>query len=687
MSKLLVPHSDLNEFVALPAAAREEVRFWLRLCGELEQAGNKTRAVASLAAQFAHRQGVSVPTIWRHYSAWRAARGDWRAVINRKRIGKCGPSKMLADAFRAYCERNQRASAPAWRQLMRDLSEGRPVSNFDGDWRTVWSRVHPTEPIPDKCPWNEIHPPPGCAYKTLMRVCGLTEFEKAASRVGMAAARDHILPVLTTRVGLAAGQYFQFDDKWFDLEVNFEGQARGIRPLEFCCYDVFSASKVAYVVRPRLVADSGKRQNLNEREFRYLVADLLINKGFHRDGCTLIVEHGTAAIRADMQRRLEEISDGKIRVERSGILDQQVHAGMFPGSTGGNFHMKALCESLHGSDHNNLAALPGQVGRDMKDAAVTPEQYSKLTAYNQAMIAAMATLPAERRAQLMFPLLPFTQFVRVIEDIYCRMDWRSNHSLEGWQEAGLMISEFRLGEGSNWFPMDSLLAMDAGQRAAIDSFLRANHQHMRVRRLSPREVWMRGQAELTRLSKLHLPEILGMEDAREVRVASNGLVEFEDRYLGPQTHIFFGTVTTPDGFMQSLAKGRAYLAHTTPMAPDEMWVTDKSSGALLGIARRYDRARRGDIAATHQLMGLQAHDRAQQADVVAQRHQDEIASKAHMLAHNQLVLAGAPITQAELVSADRARNTRGDLEDGFGAEVPEPTPITSEPEEDIEKIF
>ena len=54
-------------------------------------------------------------------------------------------------------------------------------------------QIFPDAKIPDRCPWGIDNPPPGWSYANLQRQAGLTEFERRASRQGLASAMDCVL--------------------------------------------------------------------------------------------------------------------------------------------------------------------------------------------------------------------------------------------------------------------------------------------------------------------------------------------------------------------------------------------------------------------------------------------------------------------------------------------------------------
>jgi hypothetical protein len=658
-ASLPIPREQISDYMRLPAAVRQGLTLTLDVLREIDESGSKAAAIRDAAARYGHVRGCSEQSLERKYYRWLRCGRDWRAAIDRARAPvRWAKAGAVANAYKKYCEENQRCSREAWRAMVRDLHAGKALFGV-GTWADVWSEQRPEDPLPAVCPQDWV--PDGWTYENLQKRHKLTRWEATASRVGLGAAREFLPPVLTTRVGLLCGQIYQFDDMWHDAEVNFDGQARGLRPLEFCAYDVASASKIAWGLRPQLVnEETGKRDRLKEREFRFLLVHVLCDVGWHKGGCRLMVEHGTAAIRAELEKQIARLTGGTVTVDRSGILGEQVQAGMWPGRGGGNFRFKALVESGHSLSHNLLAAAPGQVGKD-RDSA--PEQMAGMTRYNADLLKAAAALAPERAALLMLPLLPFGQYAGIVNEAYERMDWRAWHNLEGWEQAGWMVSEYRLGEESNWFSQTKLLAMPADQRAAVTAYLGSAPEMMRVRRLSPREVWMRGQGELSRLPWCVVPELLGQDDGAVMRVGDDGMIAFEDRYLGPGRHVYHGAVETPEGFVQTLCRGREYLLHVSPYRPESVIVSDRDSGAVLGMAARYERAPAFDRGAVLRLAGKQAHAAKMLAEPVQARHQDAAAARAAMAAHNEAVLAGVPMRAGEVAAAERVLGVQGRIEE------------------------
>lgn len=644
------------QIALLSASHRADINALHEAMVQIDRARRAQRReiIEQISASFNGKLGFSAKSLYRKYRTWRAAGRTTSALINRAAQRGLVKRHPVSHCYKTYCERNQRSSRAAWRAMISDLISGASLPHGVGTWRNVYRTERGIAAvIPDRCPYTHSAPPIGWTYGHLQHSAGLSRFESTAARVGMQAARSSVLPVLTTRVGMHLGQYLQFDDKWHDVKVNFPGQKAAIRPLEFVCRDVLSTFAFARGIRPRIVdEETGRAKNLNEREMRFMAVHVLTEVGVYREGSTWIVEHGTSAFSDDDFARVNRIAPGLIRPERSGILSEQVHRGMWSGSQGGNFRLKAALESAHNLEHNELAALPGQIGRNRDNS---PESTAHLDAYNTALLRAAAKLSPERRALLRWPLLPFSQYVEIAMDIYDRIEDCYQRDLEGWSQCGFETAEYRLGEGSHWFPMSSLDGMDSAQRGAIEAFLAANPQHTAVRNMTAREVRNKFASDLTTLPLYCVPDILRREDGLAVRVYHDGTIQFRERYIGDGLHVFHGTVVTPTGYHQRLSPGADYWAFITPYQPDKLFVTDISSGAILGIAPRYDRAPRYEIDAVRSLMGQQAHDRAEKSTDVRGRHQDEADQRAALIAHNDAVMAGAPVTSAERAAAAAAR--------------------------------
>jgi hypothetical protein len=676
--ELTNPSSDIEYFASLPSKVRQEVNLWTEVCGRIDKAKNKSVAIAEESNKLGHQRGFSGASIRRKYYAWKKT--GWLAFIDQAKLTKQSSTHDIAEHFKSYCENNQRSSKAGYREMMRDFRAGKYFEDV-GTWRDVWENENPDVAVPHNCPsdWT----PKGWTYRNLMRCAGLTAYEVTASRIGRGAARDFLPSVYSTRAGLKPGSIYQFDDMWHDARVNFLGHNnKARRPIELACLDVYSASRVAYGIKPRLEdIETGKLKNLTEGDMRMLLAHVLINIGYRKDGTQLVVEHGTAAVGGELETMLTQMTGGAVTIKRSGIISDQIHKGLFLGQGRGNFKLKAALESQHALMHSEAASIVGQMGKDRDHS---PEQQYGMQQYNAQLIKAAAALPAERAQLLRYPFLPFDQYVSVIGDLYNTLDWRTDHNLEGWEAEGLIASEFRMSLTSDeWIPMDELFKGDEPVSPLVMEALDKIPGLCRTRKLSPREAWNRGKDELVQLPKAAMPLLLGPKLATSCTVHHDGLIKYHNREYGPgEFHYHARDVKGPDGFLVNLKPGQKYSVHINPFNLDECFVSDPDNGAFIGLAMRWKTVRKDDTEALNHQVGKQMHVEAELRKPLAIRGQKAIKAKADMHDHNAKVFRGDAVTPDEIEREERDLGTEISEEEMAAvlAHRPEPTYQFSEEE-------
>lgn len=613
---------------------RVEAIRWHEIVTRIDGAAVKLSEIERIVAEGIASRG----TVIRRYYAWR--KEGAAALVDKRRLRKPGERSQWLQAYLRYTEDDQRTSLGGWRRMMADLRAGVVIEGI-GDWQAVWAAEHPRRAIPECCPAGWV--PAGAAYSTLQRAARnlpSRQFSLAINRQGMQAAKPYVLPVLRSRLGLAPGQIYEFDDKWHDVEVLFDGQTKPVRALEFAGYDVASAYKIACSIRPRITESDGRRDSLKEREFRWLLAHVLTDIGIHRDGCRIVLEHGTTAIREKHEQQIKStpVVGALLTFERSGILSEQVHAGMCRGDGGGNFRMKALCEQSHRRDHDSMAYLPGQVGLS---PARRPESHAALVRYHEMLMKAAAKLPERTRALLDIGMLTWEQYTSAYHTIQARLADDHEHALEGWDPETRTVVEWRMSDTSGeWHSVDDLLQMDEDQRQAVSAFLSAHPACKRARPMSRREAWSTGQDDLIRAPLQEMPMLLTPADARPAHVGRDGLIRFRDKYLGRDDQLYHAQIESRRGYQQALPPGKELLMYYTPFHTGHIWLIDPADGRMLGMAPRFDRAPRYDQAAILAAAGRQNADLARKILPIRGRHQTAAEQRARMMGHNADVLAG-----------------------------------------------
>lgn len=657
---------DSSLWFGLPADVRAATGRWIEALEPVMAAPHGK--IGPLLESAALRMGTSVKTVRRMYDFARKGRTvkkggvcrGWQALVDWRKVNAA--TDTLPEAFIQFwkylVEKEQRKTKPAWRKLIHM-------------WRDTDAPIPGYETRPEAA-LNGI--PDGWSYTNLLRYQP-DHFERAVARQGRSAAAKYRSLVWTTRVGLEAGQFYTFDDLEHDLKVNFVGVNRkALRPLELCALDLFSACKVRYGVKPMLENDDGSKAKLKERDMRFLLAALLTNAGYRRGGTTLLVEHGTAAVRGDLEQLLFDATGGAIKVQRSGIEGAPALHGWYEGRGKGNFRLKAALESQHSLVHNETAALPGQMGLS-RDAA--PEELHGRDKANALLVEACKTLAPDRAALLRFPFIEFVRFREILEAIYMAINSRTEHDLEGWEAAGLLTQEFRLHlSDKRWLPAAHLDQVTAEQRTSVMALIE-RPGYTRCRKLSPLEVWNMGRRNLVQLPWHVVPSILTKELSDERKVGKDGLFTFEARELGPDVHRYLARARNTDGREVLLDRNETYLTFVNPFDPRGMIVCDADE-AFIGVAPRLDVARRIDPEEIARSIVRAAHEEALRLEPYRARHAVDVAEKASEETINASVLSGSPVSESER-AADRARrraiaaaDPAALLDDSEAEEVPVP---------------
>lgn len=631
MNTSLIPSSELAQFMQLPADVRGDVQAWLN------ELFSVTKPIQRSLASVAARMGVSLKTARRKYDEWRKGRNGypprhWRCLVNLAKAPEC-PQSALSPEFIEYwkslCERNGRKCAPAYREFVRQFKSGVLVPGID-----------PT------LPRHQI--PAGYSYDNLNRHKP-TKFEMTAARIGRSAAAVFRPKLFTTRREMAVGQRYIFDDMWHDFKIGMVGQRRSLRLLQLHAHDLFAACQFARGLKPRIENPDGTSVGLRENEMLFLVSHVLSEFGFHPDGVVLLVEHGTAAIREDLERVLFDLSNGKIVVDRSGIEGASAFAGQYAGRGKGNFRFKAALESLGNLIHNetaNMLQFPGQTGSNSR--LNLPEELHGRDRHFDALQKAMVTLPPERAAMLRMPFLEFNQARWLIEEVMERINQRTDHELEGWLESGLTTMDMDI-PGIGLMPAQTYLGLAPDKQAALAAI--ANPV---PRKMSPREVFDAGRRHLVRLrpeqtARLLLDQSRDREGAgtREVIVGSDHLIEFEDQNISPSPLRYLAHHWSP---------GDKFTIVVNPMSPQTAHLFD-ARGRWIGVVDAWQTVSPLDIEGLHRQMGRAAKIENQLLAPLATRGAEITRQRLADAEHNAAVLnTRTPITPDEKAAAKFVRH-------------------------------
>lgn len=664
-------------FARLPDAVKADVELWQRVMKDVLAARHPLVACRRWACELS-LPNFSYDTIERRYYQIRDG-ASWRIFVNGRKLRgelRAAPTvsfmtPSVIEEWHAVSLQNQRKYKPAYRALVNRYRAGGTVG--DVSWREVWKNLYPAEPVPARVP-PDMPLPPGWSYENFMRHKPRRRLERAA-RVGVRAAAEFAYQVHTTRVGMHVGEGYVFDDVWHDLFLNFAGQTVAIRPLELGGADVLSGYKLEPGFKPRRLRQDGSHAGLDETDMRLYLVHVLCNQGYHKGGCTLYVEHGTAAIRERVASLLKEYSRGAIRVQRSGIEGARQYAQLYSGEGKGNPRFKAALESLHNLIHNETAALPAQTGMDRRHA---PESLYGLHSVNTKLLIAAYALTPARAALLRFPAMDWNAGLDAIREAYYNMNRREDHDLEGWAEAGFVKHQFRLGPLDRWRNRAELDRIPPDKRAVVEAFVSHPDYH-RVVRMSPFDVWHAGQKDLVKLPLHCIFLVCGQDYGVRRPCPPTDQIAFEDRAVESGPMIYETRYVDIEGRERRLAEGAEYIWLVNPFNPIQLFVGE-THGGYLGMCRRCDVPCKTDTAAIQREWGRAAKLEAQTAGEAIRVNRSLIRRRIDDALHNAAVLAGEAVAPEEILDEEETRRRllaeNGDFRDlaEAGAPAPRSTP-------------
>ncbi len=707
-----VPPKDETFSRLTPELCQETWRMLARL-KQIHQARKKTVEADRIAAALqrpGNKRGASAGTLLRLYYAYTRygkqvgevfyAPGDWRCVVDWAKAGPRAraldtaadvggqsatlPSDFVRKVWHKLCDRHQRVISEAIRELLTIWQTG-----FDFDknrWKTIAG--YSAWPVADP----RTGRPAGWGDRNLYRYAP-DDFERESARIGIQSASRLGLKISKSRVGLKCLQFVQFDDHEFNVKVNFPGQLRSMRPRCFGAADVLTSRLFKMVSKPTFW-DEGEeaKKVLTETDFMWFVVSVLCDEGYRTDtGSFFHVEHGTAALRAELAERISHATGGKVSVTRSGRFHKAAHGGQFAPPSGGNFRFKAIVEGIWRMIDDRLDFLPGQTGKDRLHA---PEEMERADAYNARLLKAAAAMDPERAASLILGRFTYHDFCQLAFERAAALDADPQHEIEGWEKCKFVIQEFRAApESLDWQPVTALAQLNPADAHALVARIKHDDRLYRPRRLSRFEAWQREYVSdrqaglITRLNPELIPTIVGPRHAlkcngEQTLLVTNGVFHIEDSRIDPDPLEFLAQ----DREGNRLSNGSRFVCYLNPMAPHALIVCDKDH-RVLSVCPPKPRPAAIDEHAVHASLGMQRAWYHRALAPVRARNAPDAAAIDFMKRHNAALLEGGKTEQEKQRSKTlkRARlNVEELLDDGSRerefapSEVPEGRPTLAQ---------
>ena len=656
MSTLLKIDPPKNNDLAwsdLTPDLRDHVRVWR---AAFQQVG-MIKPIAAYFEALARYTGSTAGTAKRHYYACQAA-GSWHPLVPKNKLPRPAlDCRTNHREFRAHLikivEEQQRNNRTAFRKLRAQWRNREIIPGYTD------LPGYPSQPV-------------GWSDRNLDKIVGeeTTKARLNSIRLGVSSKTNDLLPqVFTTRVGLYPGAVYQIDDMWHDNFVTVGKSRTPARVIELGALDLFSACRFKWGAKPRLRnEETGSFNNLNEADTRFFIAGLFADTGYSPRGTMLMLEHGTAALREDVERILYDASGGLIRCDRQPIEGKQQALTQYWGGTeGGNFRAKASLESIHNRIHNDLANLSLQTGKDAGSRPVTTDRQLQ---YITGILKSIAKVAPERLDLLKLPALDFhTQFIPLLQDYYTHgLNNRTDHALQGWAELGHLVTEYTTLPGSEQFlSAAQFLALPDDSQAIISGAAKSDPQTWtRKRNLSPAEVWKPALGSMLKLPDYILGDILSQDLAREEKVKGS-FFKFRDQGTTDIEHIYEARIYTPEGAVRELPHGEKFQVFANPFSPRWLQVHN-ARGQYLGKCELYKRVQPLNLDAFHDAnpweertsirsaeLNRAAGDKhariAAQHEGMRHRHTERVTTSQDLREFNRKVIAGAPVTDAEIAAA------------------------------------
>jgi hypothetical protein len=476
-----IPLDDLAEFSALPEARRTEVRFTLNLLERLHALrgeGSVTVAAQVIAANHKHQmRGCSAPSLLRKYYAFLGSisdvhpNGDWRSLVASYR----GPSSLAPEFVqfvKKLAEDNHRSMAEAFELLRLEIwPSGQPVPGY-GTWVEWYSRTYPQKPLPKTCPRHEY--PVGWSKRNLYRKAP-NKGARVLFQRGLAAAKRHFPSVKRDPSQLRPLEVIVIDDFKLDCYCVFAGDSKTSPQLApvagLLAKCVGTRRNLVWGVGPEITREEkmpdgstrSVRCGIRRVDVQTLLHALFAKFGLPDYPVTILCENATAAISAELELALATLFDGRVRVERTGLINQKMLTNGFC-EKGGRPWEKGWIESGFNKLWNMLGAMPGYKGSN--ERLNSPAGLDEAIRRTKILIGQgerALNLPPEKIQLLRLPFPSVEEVERMFSWACSAYDARTDHKYVGFDQ----VTEFRLTEGDEARPFTELALIPVEQQAAI----------------------------------------------------------------------------------------------------------------------------------------------------------------------------------------------------------------------------
>ncbi len=660
-----IPLADMAEFIGLPDKRKTEVRVVLPLLARIDQlvsGGQHSLESACKIVSSASRhlmRGLSPLSLRRKYDAIAESRGDahpegdWRALV----ADYCGPTSQPAEfvqELKRCAELNQRSIGEALRQIRERFAAGEPIPGY-GTWIDWYRKEWPTSPLPKVFPRRF---PSGWSLRNLRRY-GPSKGSRMIVTRGLAAARRHLAPpVRRDPSQLRPLELIVIDDFELDVMCLFRGHTTHgpqVAPVAgLMAIDVATRKTLAWGLGPRLTREekqadgstklvkSGIKSTLDVPQLLYR---LFSEHGLPPYQITILCENATASISPDREAAIGVMFDGRVKIERTGLIEHRTLANGFV-ERGGKPWEKGWIEAAFNGLWNILGATPGYKGSNARlNAPGDLDEKIRVTNLLIGQGERQLNLPPEKIALLRTPFRSPEELERAFSGACQLRDGRDDHQYIGFER----VTEFLLEDGGEPQPFDRLALVPMHLQPSLKYIDRAERPIERWQRLTTGVQFQRVPQTVLALLML---------TPKRVEYRSNCVTFVHDK-------AGYSYVDADGSVTRGVPEGTKFLAFFDANAPTQLHLSDLR-GAFVGTLVRMG-GKRGmidlkDKEALAVAAGLQARLVNRTIAEVRERHaaadEAQLADNLHnaaIVAEHKAETAGNAEVKHHLVNLCRIR--------------------------------
>jgi len=648
-----VPLTDLAEFSALADARRTEVQVALRLLERVHALRGPDRslqvACETVAATSRHlMRGCAAPSLRRKYALF--LDGGWRALV----AGYKGPNALpeaFVDHVKKLAEENQRSMAAAWELIHDQWRSGHPIPGY-GTWIEYHIKRWPARPVPKVCPRALL--PTGWSKRNLYRKAP-NKGARVLFQRGLAAAKKHFPSVARDPSQLRPLERVVIDDFVLDCNCAFPGDASTppqIAPVAGLLAKCVGTRRNlvwglgAQVLRSVKQPDGTIKQvrcGIRRIDVQVLLHDLFEKFGLPDYPITIICENATASIAPELELALTTLFEGRVRVERTGLINHKTLTNGFV-ERGGKPWEKGWIESSFNWLWNKLGAMPGYKGSNARLNG--PADIDAKIAYTKLLIGqgeGKLNLPPEKIVLLRLPFPSPHALEQAFAWACQQQDLRTEHQFLGFDK----VTEFLLEDGAEPQPFAALALLPA----------QAQQQVQLVERMeSPVERWARLSSDVT--FRPIPPSVLALLLLTPKECCyQNHAVTFVHEKKG------YTYVDRDGSVLRDVQDGTKFLGYVDLKAPEQLHLADLR-GAYVGTLTRLGGARGlvdiRDKAALQEASSVRATIVNRTLAEVRERHADQDAQLAQDRSHNDAIVAEHKVETEGMSTAQKIAAAAGD---------------------------